>query len=227
MSRTDLCDSDIRPFLRQRIETIHAGQSFMLLDEFPLYGGDVRADLVALNGTMHGYEIKSAKDTLDRLPRQVSAYRAVFDRASLVVSECHLDPAREVLPDWWEILVAQCVGGGVCFKAARRGRANPERDGVALAALLWKAEALAMLASLGLDTGMRTATMAEMMETLVAKVRVGKLSELVRQKLKARGDWLTAARQKRGGEKSQPPATPYRRQRTPYSRSPGYTRLPN
>jgi hypothetical protein len=112
-----ICDADIRPFLRIRLAQQHIGDSVLFLDEFPLYGGDVRADLVAMNGSIHGYEIKSARDTLDRLPRQVDAYGAVFDRASIVVSDRHLNPARAIVPDWWEILLVQCVGGGREWRA--------------------------------------------------------------------------------------------------------------
>lgn len=227
MSRTPLCDSEIRPYLRLRLEAQHARDGVLCIDEFPIYGGDVRADMVAVNGSMHGYEIKSAKDTLDRLPRQVSAYGAVFDRASIVVSECHLNGARVLIPDWWEILLIQCVGGGACFKCLRRSRLNPDREGRALTALLWKAEAMALLTDLGLHAGMKSATMSEMMDKLVENVPVKKLSVLVRQKLRARGNWLSAARQRRDGAMSPQLATQSRRRRTLYSRTSECTRLPN
>ncbi len=214
-----LCDADIRTYLHQHVRLAHPGDSALFLDEFPLYGGDVRADLVVVNGRLHGYEIKSARDTLDRLPRQVQAYGAVFDRASIVVSECHLDSARRLVPAWWEVLVAQCVGGGVCFKFDRRGRANPDREALALTALLWRAEAYAILQSLGLDAGMRSASMSEMMDKLAEHVKVQKLGELVRHKLRARGDWLSAARRKRDGETCQQPANRYRYRRNRRSRT--------
>src|SRR5688572_5143792 len=118
-----MCDADIRPFLRQRLARQHAGETVLFLEEFPLYGGDIRADMVAINGSLHGYEIKSAKDNLNRLASQVSAYGAVFDHASIVVSECHAGSVTKMVPDWWEILLVQCVGGGVCFKTRQRGRA--------------------------------------------------------------------------------------------------------
>jgi hypothetical protein len=215
------CDADIRPFLRRRLELEHAGEHLLILDEFPIYGGDVRADMVAMNGSIHGYEIKSDRDKLTRLPRQVDAYGAVFDRASIVLSESHLEPARAVLPDWWEILIVQCVGGGVCFRCLRRGRSNPSREGRALTALLWKSEAMSLLVQLGLDSGMRSATMSDMMDKLAENVSVRKLSVLVRQSLLARGDWLAASRQKRSDAKSQPPATRAGRRRTLYSRTSG------
>jgi hypothetical protein len=205
------CDSDIRPFLRQRLAIEHPGETVLFLEEFPIYGGDVRADMVAINGSLHGYEIKSAKDRLDRLENQVEAYGAVFDRASIVVSDRHAEHAAKIVPDWWEILLVQCIGGGICFKTRQRGRANPAREAHALASLLWKAEALALLVSLGLDAGMRSAPMAQMMDKITESIPVKQLAALVRQKLRARGDWLAASRQRRDGEKSQRRATRFRR----------------
>jgi len=227
MNQITTCDASIRPYLRDFVAMQHAGDSLKVVEEFPLYGGDVRADMVAMNGSLHGYEIKSHKDNLDRLPRQVEAYGAVFDRASLVVPEPHLDSAKILIPDWWQILLIQCVGGGVCFKCLRRGRANPDREGFALAALLWRPEALMLLTTLGLEAGLKSAPMAKMMDRLVESVSVKKLAELVRQRLLARGDWLTASRQRRDGETSQRPATHVRRRRTLYSRSSEYKRLPS
>jgi hypothetical protein len=221
------CDADIRPFLRQRLARQHAGDTLLLLEEFPLYGGDVRADIVAINGSLHGYEIKSAKDNLNRLASQVPAYGAVFDRASLVVSECHVDSVAKLVPDWWEILLVQCVGGGVCFKTRQRGRANPAREAHALVSLLWKAEALSILTLFGLDGGMKSASLSQMMDRLIDSVSVKELALLVRQKLRARGDWLAASRQRRHDEMSRLRATPGHRRRTLYGRSSGYIRRPS
>jgi hypothetical protein len=49
-----------------------------MLDEFGLEHGEVRVDVAVINGELHGYEIKSERDTLERLPRQVKAYSAVL-----------------------------------------------------------------------------------------------------------------------------------------------------
>lgn len=218
---TQSCDAIIRPFLRQHVAREYPGESLLILDEFPLFGGDVRADMVAMNGAIHGYEIKSDRDRLTRLPRQVEAYGAVFDRASVVLSASHIDPARSLLPEWWEILEVQSVGGGFTFRRLRRGRENPKREARALAALLWKAEALAILEAVDLDAGMRSATMSEMMDMLAENVSIKKLSALVRQRLLTRGDWLAASRRKRGDGKSPQLATRDRRRRTLYSRTSG------
>ena len=68
-------DRDIRDALRPFVRREYSGTSddLLFLEEFALYGGETRADLAALNGVSHGYEIKSSRDTLHRLARQVDA----------------------------------------------------------------------------------------------------------------------------------------------------------
>jgi hypothetical protein len=70
---------------------------------------DARADLVVLNGSSSGYEIKTRYDSLNRLPSQLEAYFRVLDRVIVVSSECHLD---EVLR------IAQPAVGVITFGAS-------------------------------------------------------------------------------------------------------------
>lgn len=77
-----------------------------MVDELLLAWGAVRADVTLVNGTLEGFEIKAAKDTLKRLPAQIEAYDAIFEYAWLVTTTNHLREARAVLPVWWGILVA-------------------------------------------------------------------------------------------------------------------------
>lgn len=58
--------------------------------EFPIMGGNTRADLAILGDEFVGVEIKSRKDSLSRLSKQVADYRAVFDRVVLVLDGKHL-----------------------------------------------------------------------------------------------------------------------------------------
>lgn len=56
-----------------------------------------KADFVILNGTSTVYEIKTELDNLDRLPRQLEAYRKMFDRIYVVT---HPEPAKAL----WDLL---------------------------------------------------------------------------------------------------------------------------
>lgn len=103
-----------------------------------------RADLAVINGDMHGFEIKSARDTLKRLPRQVAAYGRVFDRCTAVLAPDHLHDALEILPDWWGVLLLPEDADG-CVSAYRNSELNPRTDAETQVRLLWKDEAAAAL----------------------------------------------------------------------------------
>lgn len=64
----------------------------LLMSELPLPGTSVRADLVCLaaNGRLLGIEIKSDRDSLSRLDRQLDTYRTYFDEVIVAVGQRHL-----------------------------------------------------------------------------------------------------------------------------------------
>jgi len=68
----------------------------IVTSEFSLNGTGIRADLVVLDKCFYGVEIKSAADTLKRLPSQMEGYARYFDRTELVVAPKHLRGLREI-----------------------------------------------------------------------------------------------------------------------------------
>jgi len=95
-------DRELREALHHKLLKEHHGDTnTLVLDELGLRHGTCRVDIAVVNGYLHGYEIKSDADTLQRLPGQVSVYCAVLDRATLVVGEKHAEKAKAHLPDWW------------------------------------------------------------------------------------------------------------------------------
>jgi hypothetical protein len=107
-----------------------------------------RADLAVLGRTMDGFEIKTEKDTLRRLPRQVMAYGRLFDRCTVVVADKHREKVTAIVPDWWGI-TSVSVNGSVSFTTVRKARPNRALDPETLVRLLWRDEAMAALCSLG------------------------------------------------------------------------------
>ena len=67
-----------------------------MLNEFRV--GECKADLVILNGTATAYEIKSERDSLARLERQVTAYATVFARVYVVAAADHTDSVIASIP---------------------------------------------------------------------------------------------------------------------------------
>lgn len=202
------------PFIRHEY-TDHP--ELVCLEEFAIYGGTNRADVAALNGCSHGYEIKSDLDTLDRLPSQVDAYSAVFERATLVCGPRHLDYAIAMIPDWWGVVEVQSDDAcHVPLNRIREAQLNPAPSAVSIASLLWRQELLELIARLGLDSGVRSKPNEILAKRLATHVELARLSSYVREILRARGEWRSAARLKQCGD-SFPPPSRRSRFRTPYS----------
>lgn len=183
------------PFVRGEHST---APDTIYFGEFALYGGAVRADYAALNGLSHGYEIKSDRDSLIRLPQQVEAYSAVFERATLVSAGRHLAPAQGIIPEWWGIIEVRAAP--TCdphLERVRESKPNPRPSSAAIASLLWRPEALQILERLGLDNGVRSKPMEYLIDRLALTIGPEKLSQYVREALRARGDWRAAARLRR------------------------------
>lgn len=74
----------------------HSLQKASMLTEFRV--GRCKADLVILNGTATAYEIKSERDSLNRLERQLQAYRQVFAKVYVIAGENHVDEIFGTVP---------------------------------------------------------------------------------------------------------------------------------
>lgn len=74
----------------------HSLNTASMLTEFRV--GDCKADVVILNGTATAYEIKSERDSLSRLQKQVATYLRVFATTNVIVGENHLDDVLASIP---------------------------------------------------------------------------------------------------------------------------------
>jgi hypothetical protein len=74
----------------------HSLQTASMLNEFRV--GECKADLVILNGTSTVYEVKSERDSLSRLERQVAAYARVFAQVYVIAGENHVSAVIASVP---------------------------------------------------------------------------------------------------------------------------------
>ena len=182
-------DLDVRRVLHKSLRTAHEEPDTLVLDEFGLCQGAARIDVAVVNGELQGYEIKSAKDTLQRLPVQAQCYSQVLDRVTLVVADNHLE-ALEIIPEWWGVKVAsQGKRGAVHFKSLRRALKNPSIDSYALSQLLWKDECLAILDGIGKARGLKSKPRKIIWQALSESLPLNELRDTVRQTLKNRTEW--------------------------------------
>ncbi len=191
MASRPLRDSDVRQAAYRRLLThAQACPDTLVIDELGLDHGSCRIDIAVINGHIRGVEIKAEADTLERLPRQVAAYGEVVDKALLIVDPKHLASALTMVPDWWGIMVAERgTTQGVRFRRVRPERVNKGIDPLVLARLLWRPEAQAILRSLGASERELRAPRATLYKMLVDRLPLRRLSQTVRETLKARTSW--------------------------------------
>lgn len=187
-----LCDLDIRQALRDRVLARHrtAAQT-LVIEEMSLEQGRGRVDVAVIGRRfLHGYEIKSERDTLLRLPGQIRVYSRVLDFVTMVVHRRHLAEVEQLVPAWWGLKVVD-VGarGAVRVARVRRAQLNPTPVPVALARLLWHDELLRVAKRLHLVPERRYQSCWELSHRLINAVPVAALRRIVRHQLQLRGDW--------------------------------------
>jgi hypothetical protein len=82
---------------------VHSLTTTCMLTEFR--AGECKADTVLLNGTSTVYEIKSAYDSMERLTRQIAAYRQVFDKINVITSVSQAEKVAGVVKEDIGLLV--------------------------------------------------------------------------------------------------------------------------
>src|SRR5258708_2148774 len=141
-----------------------------------------RADVAVIGNTLDGFEIKTHRDNLRRLPRQAEAYTRVFDR-------CHAGVARRPL----ELTVAPLPAGrgvhvideGPGFVLIRAAGVNGDVDPEILVRLLWRDEAYGALRDFGAQPD-PAAGRVRLWEHLLGLLDVDGLKQTVRGALLSR-----------------------------------------
>ncbi len=190
----DLADPAIRPALRSRLLGEHGREAdTVLLEELGLCRGRVRIDIAVVNGLLHGYEIKSDRDSLHRLGTQVDVYGKVLDRATLVVGDRFLEEALDIVPAWWGVLHVHSASRALRFRTVRRPRRNPQRDPRALVELLWFDQAMALMEERNAARGARGKPRRVVWDRVCDRFDVDEIAAAVRARLKTRAADLVSS----------------------------------
>lgn len=194
-------ERDIRCAILNTITAEHAGDpDTLIIQELGLCEGVARVDVAVVNGRVHGYEIKSAQDTLSRLPGQAEVYGRALDLVTMVVDRKHVRQTKSIIPRWWGIIEAAAASdGSVSLRTIRVSASNPKVDAFAQAQLLWREEALDALAARSLDVGLRTKPRRLLWERLAEALPADELRAEVRARLKGRQSWRVESPQGSGG----------------------------
>jgi hypothetical protein len=185
-------DRDIRQALVAELRRAFRDDAdTLIVEELGLCQGQARVDVAVVNGALHGFEIKSDQDTLERLPGQVEIYNRALDTISLVFSGRSASDLEKVIPSWWGMLEAKS-GPVVHLEELRPALRNPLTDAYAIAQLLWRDEALEVLSQLGLQAGCGSKPRNYLWAKLAANLALDDLRDRVRETLRERVDWRPA-----------------------------------
>ena len=192
-------DGDVRAALHARLASSHGDDAnTIVVDELGLCG-TTRVDVAVVNGSLSGYELKSERDTLRRLPAQIETYSRVLDFATIVVADQHAPHVTGLLPPWWGITTASYTDSKVELVDLRRASPNPSVDPRSVATLLWRDEILDELLRRGLAVGIRSKPRSVLCDRLIESINVTELQQLVRDRLRSREGWRSASVQPGGG----------------------------
>lgn len=144
---TELNDRDIRPILFDKYEAENCKQRIM--EEFVL--GKCRADAILVTtDEIIGFEIKSDKDSLVRLERQVAFYNKFCDKNHIVTGTRYLEKVKSEVPEYWgidHVYVDDATGKSI-IEEVREAIPNPKSPKVKLSnqmKFLWREELIHIL----------------------------------------------------------------------------------
>ena len=176
-------DAEIRQLLLRHLNAPTA----TVIEELGLCQGECRLDVAVVNtDTLHGYEIKSERDTLRRLERQQAIYNQVLDRVTLVISPKHAKAAQERIPTWWGLWVVKPAERRLSIQVEREAGENPHIVPDALVQLLWREEALTHLKALNQHRGVCSKPRRVIWHRLANALSLDELRAIIRARLRAR-----------------------------------------
>jgi hypothetical protein len=173
-------EAEVRDCLRATV--LASAPSAEAFYEFWVPQSNERADIALIGNTIDGFEIKTKRDSLKRLPRQADAYGRIFDRCHAVLACRHVDRAVEILPPWWGV---QLIDEGLTFSVLRPAERNHAVDPETLVRLLWREEAYAALCELGTRPDPRAGRF-RLWEMLLLALDLDGLRSVVREALLCR-----------------------------------------
>lgn len=167
-----------------------------VVDELELLRGEVRVDVAVISNILHGFEIKSGLDNLNRLPHQQEAYGKVFERMTLVAHEKHVEAAVKLVPSHWGLIAVGERDGVPFANQIWAARQNPNLDNLALAQLLWREEVLELMEYFDLGRGIKSKPRKVLWKALATSLTEEQLKAFVCFKLRTRKGWKRPKRVK-------------------------------
>jgi|tagenome__1003787_1003787.scaffolds.fasta_scaffold20967992_3 hypothetical protein len=184
-------DIDIRAALHaKKLRIHHDAPETIVIDELGLSHARVRVDVAVINGCIHGYEIKSGLDTLDRLPAQLQLYTQCLEKLTIVCASRHVTKVEILAPTWSGIVEAtKGSRGGIRFSTVRRTGINTGIEATQLAHLLWRDEVVALLKRYDVPAKAMKAPRKELYRMLAQFMTISEITDAIRKFMVLRPKW--------------------------------------
>lgn len=191
MINIETTDSDIRLALHvKRLRHARTRPDTLVVDELGLAHAKSRIDVAVINGCIHGYEIKSGKDSLDRLAAQIAIYRQTLQKLTIVAAPKHVAALMNHAPEWCGLIEAERgPRGGISFSVLRNAIANPEIDPVMVAHLLWRDEVIDLLGRAGYPSKDLRRPRKQLYEMLCEAMTLREITASIRSFMMQRPTW--------------------------------------
>lgn len=191
MAITLSTDREIRAaLLYKKLKRVHSRPNTLIINELGLAHAKVRVDLAVINGCVHGFEIKSAADTLNRLPNQLKFYKDYLEKLTIVCAETHLRAVQKIAPPWCGIIEAvKGARGAIGFATIRPTKRNPHVKVYRLAHLLWRSEAVELLKRFNVPPDALRKPRKQLYVYLAELLTVEEITVFIRQFMTMRQEW--------------------------------------
>lgn len=179
-------DQDIRTILHSYLsEQNKSIKDTIIVDELNVKNGLARIDVAVINGSIHGYEIKSEVDTLNRLSNQIEHYNSSLEKITIAVNSNHKEKVFDTVPEWWGVIE---VNENYKVLELRKPKENPLLKISDLLLFLWKDEMIKILEKYEVKYK-KSSNRRALIETMTQNIDKEKLLHEVRQALKSRKNW--------------------------------------
>lgn len=145
-----------------------------------------RVDLGTINDRSYAYEIKTALDSLAKLPRQLADYSTVFEFVTVVAHERHCPHILSSIPEHCGIRSYHHTADGIRFSLVRKATRSPLLHAMSQIRCLTSQELRGLLR----ETGVKPIgnTRQQRLDTVLAHVPDRRINALFKQTLKRRYD---------------------------------------
>jgi len=170
-------DRDIRDRLKGDLRSNR--NNIKVINELDINGAV--ADIAVIDKDYFcGYEIKSDRDTLKRLPGQIQIYNYVFDKITIVVGKSKALKVSGIIPEFWGLIVARNEDNGIILTEIREPKLNKNINKHWLAKKLWRSDIVDILKGLNLYKGKSGFYKHALLEILMEKISLNELRSYIR-----------------------------------------------